>query len=209
MNFRLLAVLLMAAILAVVAGILSRQALSPRQEVAETVAPEPASRPPGRDVLVYFASPDGELLQSETRRVPGCSEESVCLKETLEVLIAGPQAQLLPVLPARTRVLDVALRDDLVTVDFSREFVDSHPGGSRSELLTVYAVVDSLSVNFPYVRQVRFKIEGQPVDTIKGHVDLRLPVVADFRYTRRLFGAAEQGAAGKVEAERPLPGRDG
>ncbi|TYO97138.1 sporulation and spore germination protein [Geothermobacter ehrlichii] len=209
MKIRLVAMLVTAGVLAVVVGLLSRQALSPRQDVVETDEPLPAARLLTRDVLVYFGSPEGDLLQSETRQIPDCEDERECLKETLEVLIAGSQTDLLSVLPAKTRILGVELKDDLVTIDFSREFVDAHPGGSRSELLTVYAVVDTLSVNFPYVRQVRFKIEGHPADTIKGHVDLRMPVVADFRYTRRLLVQSGRPISGEEEEEAlPTGGGD-
>ena len=68
-----------------------------------------------------------------------------------------------------------------------------------SELLSVYSVVDTLAVNFPYLRQVRFLVEGQPVATLKGHVDLRQPLAPDFNLTR---SAAEEATPQTAESAR-------
>jgi hypothetical protein len=61
-------------------------------------------------------------------------------------------------------------------VDFSRELVAAHPGGSLNELLTVYSVVDALTANLPAVRAVQLLVDGREVDTLAGHVDLRRPL---------------------------------
>jgi hypothetical protein len=47
-------------------------------------------------------------------------------------------------------------------------------------LLTVYALADTVAVNFPHLRQLRILIEGGAVETLKGHVDLRQPLAPDF-----------------------------
>ena len=71
-----------------------------------------------------------------------------------------------------------------MTLDFNARLVNGHPGGSLSELLTVYALVDSVSANFPHLRQVRLLVDGQPRETLKGHIDISQPVAADFSWTR-------------------------
>lgn len=137
-----------------------------------------------RDVLLYFATPDGSRLAAEGREIEDCLTDEDCILAILGALIDGPVGELGQVVPSHTRVLSAEVSDDLVTLDLSREFVLAHPGGSHAELLTVYAIVDTLSVNFPYLRQVSFLVEGKPLQTIKGHVDLRAPIAADFRYAR-------------------------
>jgi len=47
-------------------------------------------------------------------------------------------------------------------------------------LLTVYALANTVAVNFPHLRQLRILVEGAAVETLKGHVDLRQPLVPDF-----------------------------
>jgi hypothetical protein len=67
-----------------------------------------------------------------------------------------------------------------VNVDFSQELISAHPGGTQSELLTIYGLADTLAVNFPHLRQMRVLVDGVPVATLKGHVDLRQPISPDF-----------------------------
>ena len=55
----------------------------------------------------------------------------------------------------------------------------THPGGSLDELLTVYAIVDALTVNLPSITGVQILIDGKEVDTLAGHVDLRRPLPAN------------------------------
>lgn len=148
------------------------------------VTEQPASPTSLREVLLYFAVPDVPYLEAEGRDIEACQVEQECLRQTVQALIDGPTGKLAPVLPRQTVLRQVTVDGDLVVIDFSRDFVTGHTGGSLSELLTVYSLIDSLAVNFPYVRQLRIQVEGESLETIKGHVDLRSPISADFSYTR-------------------------
>jgi len=151
---------------------------------ARPVAPQEQAVPVRREAVLYFAHPEGTGLIAEARDLPQCTELEVCLTQLVEALIAGPRGNLVPLFPPRTVVRSVQVAEGIATVDFSRELATDHPGGSMTELLTVYALADTLAVNYPHVRQVRIVLEGQPVETLKGHIDLRNPVAADFRYTQ-------------------------
>ncbi len=154
---------------------------------------------PSRSVELYFADPQGGYLQPELRQIPGCEEDRDCISALLQELIGGPQQGGLPVLPKSARVFAVELENDLVRVNFSRHLVDLHPGGSLSELLTVYSLVNSLAENFSYLRQLQILIDGEIIPTLKGHVRIDQPIYADFRYSRPpLTGpAAQSGASNK------------
>lgn len=138
-----------------------------------------------RDVVLYFGDPAGVVLLAETREISGCQDNQACLETTLQSLIDGPIGDLAPILPAQTRLLSVTEQDGLATVDFSRELISGHPGGSVSELFTAYGLVNTLAENFPYIRQLRILVEGEAVASLKGHIDLRQPISADFRFTRQ------------------------
>jgi len=133
-----------------------------------------------REVILYFASADGQKLMAENRRIDECQTDEECLHGTIEALIDGPQAGLVPILPAQVALRNVTVTNNLVSVDFSQELIAAHPGGTQSELLTVYGLADTVAVNFPHLRQVQISVEGSPVATLKGHVDLRQPVNPDF-----------------------------
>jgi spore germination protein GerM len=135
---------------------------------------------PGREVILYFASVDGQALVAETRDIAACQQEEDCLSETLRALLSGSQDGLAAILPSQVKLLDVSVDESLVNVNFSQEFIAAHPGGTQSELLTVYGLVNTLAVNFPHLRQMRVLVDGVPVATLKGHVDLRQPINPDF-----------------------------
>lgn len=133
-----------------------------------------------REVLLYFAAVDGQSLVAETRDINECEQEEDCLSDTVRELIAGPQGALAAVLPKQVELHGVAIVGSQVNVDFSQELITAHPGGTQSELLTIYGLTDTLAVNFPHLRQVKILVDGVPVATLKGHVDLRQPVTPDF-----------------------------
>jgi hypothetical protein len=153
-----------------------------------------------REVRLYFGGPDGMVLVAEPRQLENCPDDQTCLLETVQALVAGPAGDLVPILPSQTRVRGISEQNGVASVDFSRALVTGHPGGSVSEMLTLYGLTNTLVENFPYIRQVRILIEGQAVESIKGHVDLRQPVAADFRLVRRRQPVSREEAASASEA---------
>lgn len=135
---------------------------------------------PTREVILYFATVDGQNLVAETRAINECTQDEDCLRDTVMALIAGPQGELAAILPAQVTLHAVKVEGSLVKVDFSQELIAAHPGGTQSELLTIYGLADTLAVNFPHLRQLRVLVDGAQVPTLKGHVDLRQPINPDF-----------------------------
>lgn len=131
-------------------------------------------------VTLFFADESGEGLVREGREIETDSDPAVVIETVLDELISGPVGDYGQVVPDATQVRGVSLRGDLAVVDFSKEFYDDLPAGSSAEMVAVYAVVDTIAVNFPQIKQVSFLKEGQPVDTVKGHLDLRQPLSPDF-----------------------------
>ena len=137
---------------------------------------------PPREVQIYFADPEGRFLVPELRRIPGCDADQECIRAVINALCSGSEQGNLPIMPEDAKLLDVELENDLVRLNFSRQLVDHHPGGTLSELLTVYSLTNSLVENFSYLRQAQILIEGKTVQTLKGHVRIDQPVFADFSY---------------------------
>lgn len=162
-------------VLLVFGGLLSRKFL-----IAPTPAPPAEAQRQLRTVTLYFAAADGTGLVAEAREIADCLDETNCLNATVQALLNGPVGKLAPVFPPQATLRGIAVNGSEVQVDFSRTLIDAHPGGSWGELLTVYALADTVAVNFPHLRQVRILVEGAAVETLKGHVDLRQPVNPDF-----------------------------
>lgn len=150
----------------------------------EPVSPQPpvtaAPREGVRTVVLFFASPDGAGLARESREIDPCDGVSECAEYVIEELINGPLGDLSQTLPETSTYRDVSAAGETLTVDFGREMQEGVPSGSNAEMAAVYSVVNSLAINFPEIRRVRFLVEGAPVETLKGHLDLREPVAPDY-----------------------------
>ncbi|MEW6047757.1 MAG: GerMN domain-containing protein [Bacillota bacterium] len=137
----------------------------------------------GQPVVLYFAAPDGAQLEPEVRYVlPGQDNPM----RRLELLARGPRlgSGLAPVLPTGARPLEVKIEGDTAIVSFSREIRERHWGGTTGELMTVYGIVNTLA-GYPGIRRVQILVEGKPVETLAGHLDLTQPLEADPSLVRR------------------------
>ncbi len=140
-------------------------------------APADASR--SIQVRLLFPGADRNALVIEERAVAYDPDLARQLEHVVEALAAGSRSGHLPALPVGTRVLQV-LVDPRGTafVDLSKEATWTGIGAFE-ERLAVYALVDTLALNFPAVRRVQWLIEDRPVETLAGHVDLSRPLRAD------------------------------
>lgn len=147
-------------------------------------------------VTLFFGANDGSGLVREGRQIDACEEPVTCMESVLEELINGPVGDLAPTLPSTSMFYSVQLEGDLARVDLARELIDGLPAGSSSELLAAYSIVNSLAFNFPQVKRVAITVAGEPVATLKGHLDLRQPLPPDFSMERQA-GSGRDDEGGK------------
>ena len=130
-------------------------------------------------VHLYFADRNNSFLKSEQRVMLQPGNPLQFGQAIVEALIKGPQKGLLRTLPAGTKLSAIYLAADHVCyVDLSQAVRENHPGGSNSELLTIYSVVNSLVLNVPEIERVKILIDGHETPTLAGHIDLQFPVKA-------------------------------
>ena len=77
-------------------------------------------------------------------------------------------------LPPGTRLLSINLAEGLATVNFSRELRDHFPGGDGAETRVVNSVLRTLG-QFPTIAQVQFQVDGKPLASLGGLLDLSAP----------------------------------
>lgn len=157
------------AVLTVIAGIAILAYLSGRK------APEPEGL---KEVAVYFVDEEGLSLKPEKRRInKGALEEEIT--ETVEALTEGPEnPALTPPLPEGTRLLGVTVEGKTAFVDISKEALKNYQGGSTAEILIVYSIVNTVTLNFPEIKEVQLLIEGKKEQVIS-HIDISLPLGPD------------------------------
>lgn len=146
----------------------------------------PHSQPQGKFlVALFFASSDGTGLVREGREIDPCSDPADCVETVVEELINGPLGDLEPTLPAATSIQDVQVNGDIAQIDVGEELVKGLPSGSNAEMMAVYSIVNSITANFPRIKKVKLLLNGKGVETLKGHLDLREPLVPDFTLEKK------------------------
>jgi hypothetical protein len=176
-------VLLIVLIIAVTRG-LERLFAPPATQPAEAPAAAPAEV---RHITatLFYGTEDGQALEGIRREVPLADGPVAQGRQILSAQMdAAPQGHV-SVIPTGTtlRAFYVTGRGDAF-VDLSAELSTNHPGGSSLELLTVAAIVNAVTANLPAVRRVQILVDGQEVDTLAGHVDLRRPLERDTSVVR-------------------------
>lgn len=140
---------------------------------------------PGAMVHLYFADRDALFLIAEGRQVKNQEDPVALGRQIVEGLLKGPQKAL-----ARTMPVGVALKafylapNHVAVVDLSGEIKENHSGGAKSELLTIYSLVNSLILNIPEIEAVKLLIDGREASTLAGHIDLRSPFKANMLLVR-------------------------
>ena len=98
--------------------------------------------------------------------------------EAMNLLIEGPPegSGMSSLLPKGTRLLSWRLDKGVAYVDFSRELLEANVG-STGEALLLGQIVGTLG-EFPDVWKVRILVEGKPLESLAGHIDISGPLDA-------------------------------
>ena len=136
-------------------------------------------------IHLYFANKENSFLIAEKRLLVQPDDPAQMGKLIIESLIKGPKEGLM-----RTISSDASLRALFVTkdktayVDLTKAAREKHPGGCKSEIITIYSIVNSLVLNIPEIDTVKILIDGRESMTLAGHIDLRFPLKADMLLVR-------------------------
>lgn len=135
---------------------------------------------------LFYVADDGTSLTPISREVVYGATPVEQARRILEAQIAPPPEGRLSAIPAGTALRSVYLTGTGdAYVDLGGAIVSGHTGGSLDEALTVYAIVNALAANLPGVSTVQILIEGQEVDSLVGHLDLRHPIGRALDWVRK------------------------
>jgi spore germination protein GerM len=165
-----------------------------RQEILDSLGPFYKERPErrlgqrpekktalrGRKIVtLYFSGEKGDYLTGEKREISNKGDAQEEAKEIIDELIKGPTGKLIRTLPPRTKLLSLQIDErGVANVNFDNALSRDHPGGSSAEIMTVYSIVNSLTLNFPQIKEVQILIEGEKGGSIKGHLALDRPILS-------------------------------
>jgi len=145
------------------------------RESSPTVAQQEGPPSVSKDIYkLYFSNDSLENLIPEDRKITSSAwaKSNLSQKASLVLgeLIQGPQSgALTPTLSPNTKVLSVAIQNDIATIDFSKDIRDDFPGGALEEDITIKSIVWSMT-QIPGIDGVRILINGEFGDSIGGHI---------------------------------------
>ena len=136
-------------------------------------------------VYLYFADEENAYLIAEERSLSYTAEPAQFGKDIIGALITGPDKQLMRTIPINTTLRALYLTNKgTAFVDLSENVKENHPGGIKSELITIYSIVNSLILNIEQIKTVKILIGGRESITLAGHIDLRFPLKANMLLVR-------------------------
>ncbi|MBN2255219.1 MAG: GerMN domain-containing protein [Deltaproteobacteria bacterium] len=125
--------------------------------------------------LLYFSDGNERFLVSEIRYVTKRKKIEDQAFEIVKALLDGSKQGNVNTLPDATSCTNVTVIDGTASVSFDNNLIERHPGGTTSEIATLYSVTTSLCKNIPQIKRVKILVNGKEIETIKGHVDTRNP----------------------------------
>lgn len=129
---------------------------------------------------LYFSDPEESHLTAENQTFALPNNVVERAKAIVQCLIDGPTEPLTRTVPKATKLLALYVTQQGVAyVDFNRAIAEKHPGGSLTELLSIYSIVNTLCLNIPEIKAVKILIEGREAKTLAGHIDIRYPLRPD------------------------------
>lgn len=151
-------------------------------------APMEMPRTATDEAVLFFVAANGMSLVEHYLDMPLSQTRDTLARARMvaEQQLAAPPSPLLSPFPPGTSVRAVYLgATGDAFVDLSTDVARTHPGGSLDELLTVYAIVNALTINVPEISAVQILVGGREVDTLAGHVDLRRPLEPSLKWVSR------------------------
>jgi len=134
-------------------------------------------------VTLYFPDEQAMHVVPEQREV----NKDKPIEETIvEELMKGPKTPgLVPTtIPEEAKLLSVEIKDKIAYVNFSRELVEKHVGGSTGEMMTILPIVNSLT-ELPEIEKVQFLVEGEKTKTLAGHITFDEPFERSEDYIKK------------------------
>jgi len=135
-------------------------------------------------VQLYFADMERSFLVAENRLLPRLKNPSEFGSLIINELIRGPAAEGIPTIPNSTTLRALYVAEGVAYVDLSGNIRRLHPGGSDSELFTLFSIVNTLTLNVPEIRTAKLLLDGEVSATLAGHIDIRHPFKANMLMVR-------------------------
>ena len=134
-----------------------------------------AEKPQEISTKVYYPNSDGTKLIAVKRKFKVNAAGDKYAEAVKSLMQGTKEKNQSVIIPKQAKLRSVKMEGGVAKVDFSQDLVKHFVGGSTGEEMLVGSIVNTLT-EFPEVKQVQIFIEGSPVETIAGHMDLSVPL---------------------------------
>jgi len=148
----------------------------------------PAQKKVKQTVSLFFSDSNERFLMPEKRLILKPADPEMQAVEIVKALIDGPKTDLVRTFPEDTKLLGVKIKDGTAFVNFDSNLLELHPGGSTSEIATIYSLTDTLISNMDRIKRVKILINGKERETLKGHMDTSRPFTFNKELIRHFSG---------------------
>jgi len=156
--------MLILVILIIVIGVLVYMKLNNKEEGEIEITPlEEITEEQERETMIslYFINQETSTLAPEARKIDVKELIKDPYKMLIELLIEGPKNEkLVKGIPDGTKVNNAVLKNGIVELDLSKEFIENQKGETKQIELCIYSIVNTLTelneVNF-----VKILIDGE------------------------------------------------
>lgn len=118
-------------------------------------------------ISLYFNNKDTNTLMPEARTIDVKQLIKDPYTTLINLLIEGPKNEKLEkTIPEGTKVNKIELKNSIIYIDLSTQFIENHEGGSKKESITVYSIVNTLT-QLNEVEGVKILIDGEENKSFK------------------------------------------
>lgn len=129
---------------------------------------------------LYFSDANERFLMPEKRRIIKDKDSTGQVRELVKALLDGTKTKLVNTFPQETELQSVKIEGgQRAVVSFNKNLIRNHPGGSASEMATIYSLTNTLTANILAIKEVKLLVDGKELESIGGHIDTRRPFVPD------------------------------
>ncbi|MFC2767310.1 MAG: GerMN domain-containing protein [Mitsuokella sp.] len=125
-------------------------------------------------IKVYYPNEDGTKLLASTRsvRLDGKDKYTAAMESLMQGATDKGQVT---IIPKQAKLRSVKVSDGVAKVDLTQALRKNFVGGSTGEEMLVGSIADTLT-EFAEVKKVQILIEGKPIESLSGHMDLSEPI---------------------------------
>lgn len=127
-------------------------------------------------VILYFSDSSERFLKPEERYVLKRNNPTEQAGEVVKALLDGSKKRFINTFPENVILEKIRIDEEQTAyVSFDKGLVQRHPGGSASEMATIYSLTNSLIQNISDIKKVKILIEGKEAESLKGHISIKHP----------------------------------